>query len=64
MDNKNINQPIMQPFFTTKPTGEDTGLGLSLSYDIVLKGHGGTLEMNTKENTYTKFIIELPSAMV
>jgi len=51
---------IFQPFFTTKPTGEGTGLGLSLSYDIVTKGHGGELKVNTKEGEYTEFIISLP----
>jgi signal transduction histidine kinase/ligand-binding sensor domain-containing protein len=51
---------IFQPFFTTKPTGEGTGLGLSLSFDIITKGHGGTLEVKTKEGEGTEFIILLP----
>ena len=50
---------IFQPFFTTKPTGEGTGLGLSLSYDII-KAHGGTLECESVENEGTTFIIKLP----
>ncbi len=50
---------IFQPFFTTKPTGQGTGLGLSLSYDIV-KAHGGEIKVNTKENEGTEFIIQLP----
>ena len=45
---KALKQKIFQPFFTTKPTRERTGLGLSLSYDIVTKGHSGTLEVETK----------------
>ena len=52
---------IFQPFFTTKPTGEGTGLGLSLAYDIVTKGHGGTLEVETKEGEGTTFIIQIPN---
>lgn len=55
-----IKDKIMQPFFTTKPTGEGTGLGLSLSYDIVVKGHGGSIHVNTEETHYTEFIIILP----
>jgi two-component system NtrC family sensor kinase len=55
-----IKDKIMQPFFTTKPTGEGTGLGLSMSYDIVVKGHGGTIDMATKEGEYTEFIISIP----
>jgi signal transduction histidine kinase len=50
---------IFQPFFTTKPPGQGTGLGLSLSYDIV-KAHGGEIRVNTKENEGSEFIIELP----
>jgi len=52
---------IFQPFFTTKPTGEGTGLGLSLSYDIITKGHGGELKVETKEGEGSEFIIQLPA---
>jgi signal transduction histidine kinase len=51
---------IFQPFFTTKPTGQGTGLGLSMSYDIITKGHGGELKVNTKEREGTEFQIILP----
>jgi len=50
---------IFQPFFTTKPTGQGTGLGLSLSYDII-KAHGGELKVETKEGEFAEFIIQLP----
>jgi signal transduction histidine kinase len=54
-----IVDKIFQPFFTTKPTGSGTGLGLSLSYDII-KAHGGEIKVNTKENEGSEFIIQLP----
>jgi two-component system NtrC family sensor kinase len=54
-----IREKIFQPFFTTKPTGQGTGLGLSLSYDIV-KAHGGELKVETKENQGSEFVIHLP----
>ncbi|HPH20948.1 MAG TPA: ATP-binding protein, partial [Haliscomenobacter sp.] len=57
---ESIRDKIFQPFFTTKPTGQGTGLGLSLAYDIVTKGHGGYLEVETKENEGTEFTIILP----
>ena len=50
---------IFQPFFTTKPTGQGTGLGLSLSYDIV-KAHGGEIKVETKEGEFTEFVVQLP----
>jgi two-component system NtrC family sensor kinase len=56
---QNIIDKIFQPFFTTKPTGQGTGLGLSLSYDIV-KAHGGTIEVETKECEGSAFVIKLP----
>ncbi|GAB3854194.1 hypothetical protein GCM10028822_23830 [Hymenobacter terrigena] len=56
-----VREKIFQPFFTTKPPGEGTGLGLSLSYDIVTKGHGGTLTVETREGEGTEFLITLPA---
>ncbi len=55
---KNLDK-IFQPFFTTKPSGEGTGLGLSLSYEIITKGHSGELKVITKEGEFTEFIIIL-----
>jgi signal transduction histidine kinase/ligand-binding sensor domain-containing protein len=55
-----IKDKIMQPFFTTKPTGEGTGLGLSLTYDMVVKGHGGSIELDARPGEFTEFIIKLP----
>jgi signal transduction histidine kinase len=57
-----IKDKIFQPFFTTKAAGEGTGLGLSLSYDIVTKGHRGTIELNTKPGEGSEFTIRLPRA--
>jgi signal transduction histidine kinase len=52
---------IFQPFFTTKPTGQGTGLGLSISYDIITKGHGGELRVETEEGKGSEFIITIPN---
>ena len=57
---ESVQQKIFQPFFTTKPTGEGTGLGLSLSYDIVTKGHGGLLLVQSQQGAGTEFTIRLP----
>jgi two-component system, NtrC family, sensor kinase len=54
-----ILDKIFQPFFTTKPTGQGTGLGLSLAYDII-KAHGGELKVETKQGDYAEFVITLP----
>jgi signal transduction histidine kinase len=56
---ESIRDKIFHPFFTTKPTGQGTGLGLSVSYDIV-KAHGGELKVETKEGEGSIFIIQLP----
>jgi len=58
-----IQEKIFNPFFTTKPAGEGTGLGLSLSHDIVVKQHGGTIDVVTESGSFTEFIITLPRIM-
>ncbi len=57
---QNVLDKIYNPFFTTKPAGEGTGLGLSLSYEIITKGHGGTITADTKEGEFAEFIIKMP----
>jgi two-component system, NtrC family, sensor kinase len=58
-----VRDKIFEPFFTTKPAGEGTGLGLSLSYDIVVKQHGGQLNVDSQTNAFTEFVITLPRRM-
>jgi len=57
---EDVKEKILQPFFTTKPTGEGTGLGLSLSYDIVVKGHGGSINVDSEEGKFTEFTVTIP----
>ena len=57
-----VSAKMFNPFFTTKPAGEGTGLGLSLSHDIVVKQHGGTIEVETEPGAFTQFVIRLPRA--
>ncbi|QNP51507.1 tetratricopeptide repeat protein [Hymenobacter qilianensis] len=55
-----VQEKVFQPFFTTKPPGQGTGLGLSLSYEIITQGHGGTLQVRSEEGHYTEFSLHLP----
>jgi len=57
-----VREKIFNPFFTTKPAGEGTGLGLSMSHDIIVKQHGGTIEVETEPGQFTEFTITLPRA--
>ena len=58
-----VKERMFNPFFTTKPAGEGTGLGLSMSHDIIVKQHGGTIDVNTEPGVFTEFIITLPRTM-
>jgi two-component system NtrC family sensor kinase len=59
-----VKEKMFNPFFTTKPAGEGTGLGLSISHDIIVKQHGGTIEVDTQPGEFTEFRITLPRAAV
>ncbi|MDE5439993.1 GAF domain-containing protein [Bradyrhizobium sp. CSA207] len=58
-----VKEKMFNPFFTTKPAGEGTGLGLSMSHDIVVKQHGGTIDVKTEPGVFTEFIITLPRTL-
>jgi signal transduction histidine kinase len=58
-----VKEKMFNPFFTTKPAGEGTGLGLSMSHDIVVKQHGGRIDVNTEPGAFTEFIITLPRVL-
>ncbi len=58
-----VKDKIFQPFFTTKPSGEGTGLGLSLSYDIITKSHGGQLSVKSQEGQGATVVVQLPLSM-
>jgi len=55
-----VKERMFNPFFTTKPAGEGTGLGLSLSYDIIVKQHAGSIEVDTQPGEFTEFRVVLP----
>ena len=58
-----VQEKMFNPFFTTKPAGEGTGLGLSMSHDIIVKQHGGTIHVDTKPGVFTEFVVMLPRAI-
>ena len=55
-----VKEKMFNPFFTTKPTGEGTGLGLSISYDIIVKQHGGSIEVDTEPGRFAEIRVILP----
>ena len=57
-----VKEKMFNPFFTTKPAGEGTGLGLSMTHDIIVKQHGGTIDVATEPGNFTEFIVVLPRA--
>jgi signal transduction histidine kinase len=59
-----VKEKMFNPFFTTKPAGEGTGLGLSMSHDIIVKQHGGKIDVDTKPGIFTEFIITLPRTII
>ena len=60
---QDVKEKMFNPFFTTKPAGEGTGLGLSMSHDIVVKQHGGKIDVDTEPGAFTEFIITLPRTL-
>jgi signal transduction histidine kinase len=60
---RDVKEKIFDPFFTTKPAGEGTGLGLSISHDIIVKQHGGSIEVETRPGEFTEISITLPRAI-
>ena len=57
-----VKEKMFNPFFTTKPAGEGTGLGLSMSHDIIVKQHGGSIDVETEPGQFTEFRVVLPRA--
>jgi signal transduction histidine kinase len=57
---QDVKEKMFNPFFTTKPAGEGTGLGLSMSHDIIVKQHGGKIDVATEPGVFTEFVITLP----
>ncbi len=58
-----VKEKMFDPFFTTKPAGEGTGLGLSISHDIIVKQHGGSIEVETRPGEFTEVSVTLPRAV-
>jgi signal transduction histidine kinase len=59
-----VREKMFNPFFTTKPAGEGTGLGLSMTHDIIVKQHGGKIDVDTEPGIFTEFIITLPRTII